>query len=77
MNCRIVLTTTLLFCCNMVFSQTIKGIIVINEVTQKPVSTAMISNERTQLQQYTDENAFVPVTVPLDKNRITISRGRI
>jgi hypothetical protein len=55
----------------MVFSQTIKGIIVINEVTQKPLSAAMISNERTQLQQYFNHKKKVMIKVSILRQRLT------
>ena len=59
MKLKIFIFSLFFFTFNPVFSQNLKGIYVLNEITKKPISSVLISDFNDGFQEVSDENGFV------------------
>ncbi len=74
MKFKILFSIFLICFFQIVFSQNISGIFVINELTQKPANPVLVNIEEIDFQKYTDENGFVSLkNNALENQKIKVS----
>lgn len=68
MRHKFIITFFLLCIVNSLFSQQLKGIIVLNQETNKPLSSVRIRTIDNQYQRSTDENGYASFVLPISKS---------